>query len=455
MSTGLSRELADFITATRLTDVPDDLRRYLRDDLADIAGCVIYGHQAPSGPAIVDYARGLGEPGDAAIWGSTARAGAATAALAMGTLGHSYDFDDYHPEAKIHPAAVVATAATALAEQRGVTGAALLGAIAVGFETAIRVSLATGPVPTMLAGFHLTGVCGTVGAAAAAARLYDLGSEAIAHALGLAASQGAGLMGFVYDGSTTKRLHAGRAAQSGIQAAALAAHGLTAPERAFELPHGGLFHAHSPEPDPDALTRDLGTRWATEDLSLKRYSCCGSIHSTLDLVGQAVAELDAEPEQVEAIEVHHSPAVLTQCGAPYEPSDAVHALMNLRYCVAALLLEGAVQPAQFRPELLHDPRVPPLAERVRTYVDPYIERVYPARFAAHIVLRAWGRAVELRTDHPKGAAANPLTTAEIDDKFRRLTDDRLTPERQDAALDTIRRIEEVPVRDLTAHLVPD
>jgi aconitate decarboxylase len=315
----------------------------------------------------------------------------------------------------------------------------------------IRLSLATGPVSTMLNGFHLTGICGAVGAAAGASRLLDLDAATTANALGLAATQSAGLMGFLHDGSETKRLHAGKAAQSGILAAHLARSGLTGPRRVFELEHGGFCHAFGTDPEPGRLVEGLGQRWHAGDVSFKRYSCCGSIHSTLDLVSDAVAELGVTPDEIDEIEVRHSPAVISQCGWTYEPSDTLHAQMSVQYCVAALLLEGTVLPVQFRPALLADPALLRLASRVRFTPDDDVAAKYPVKFASRVIVRAGGAEADVCTDHPKGAPENPMSAAEVEQKFFDLTENRLGKDQQREFVSGARGMEQLA--DVTALLV--
>lgn len=449
----LSAELAEFLCSVRIDDLPRAVLERLKDDVVDIAGCVTFGYETPWGQAIAGHVADLQEPGTAGLWGSDIRSGPGSAALGLGTLGHSFDFDDYHPGAKLHPATVVCPAAIALGESLHRSGEDVLLAIALGFETMIRLSLATGPVSTMLNGFHLTGVCGSVGAAAAAARLLQLDAPRTAHALGLAATQAAGLMGFLHDGSESKRLHAGKAAQSGILAAQLAQRGFTGPARAFELEHGGFCHAFSPDPSPPAMLDDLGSRWRAGEISFKRYSCCGSIHSTLDLVTDAVRQLDIEADAVDEIEVRHSPAVIAQCGWEYVPADVLHAQMSLQYCIAVLLLEGTVLPAQFRPDLLADPDVLRLAKRIRFTPDADIEARYPARFASRVIVRADGRERDLRTDDPKGAPDHPLSREEVDEKFHRLAETRLGKEQRYRFADGARQLEDwTDVTDLVQEL---
>src|SRR6185295_17161523 len=189
--------------------------------------------------------------------------------------------DDYH-QAKLHPGAVVIPAAIAMAEKTGASGERLVTAIAAGYEVMIRSSLALNPSAARLRGWHLTGVCGPFGAAAACASLLELDEEQTAWALGLAGTQGAGLWAFNADGTMSKRLHAGKAAHSGVMAAELAALGFTGPTQIYEFHDGGVLKAFSDASDPAPLTSDLGNTFHLDATSIKPYSCCGSTHSYVD-----------------------------------------------------------------------------------------------------------------------------------------------------------------------------
>src|SRR5678815_4649346 len=160
-----------------------------------------------------------------------------------------------------------------MAERLDASGEALVTAIAAGYEVMIRSSLALNPSAARLRGWHLTGVCGPFGAAAACAVLMGLDPEQTAWALGLAGTQGSGVWAFNADGAMSKRLHAGKAAHSGVLAAELAQIGFTGPTQIYEAEDGGWLKAFSDESDPAPLTRDLGAVYHLDNTSIKPYSC--------------------------------------------------------------------------------------------------------------------------------------------------------------------------------------
>src|SRR5262249_48234940 len=220
---------------------------------------------------------------------------------------------DYH-QAKLHPGAVVIPAAIAMAEQLNSSGERLVTAIAAGYEVMIRTSLALNPSAARLRGWHLTGVCGPFGAAAACASLLGLTEEQAAWALGLAGTQGSGLWAFNADGTMSKRFHAGRAAQAGVMAAELAALGLTGPTQIYEFHDGGALKAFSDASDPTPLTRDLGTAFHLDTTSIKPYSCCGSTHSYVDAAFELRRRLGTPWNAERRVRVGMAKVVDVQCG---------------------------------------------------------------------------------------------------------------------------------------------
>ncbi|MGH8641656.1 MAG: MmgE/PrpD family protein, partial [Burkholderiales bacterium] len=225
-----TRELAGWISRLRYADLPPRTTAVVRLALLDTLGCGVYGHSTPWARTLLQWARAAAPVrGEATVLGEAAASlRAADAALVNGTAVHAFELDDYH-NAKLHAGAVVIPAALAMAEKTGAGGETLITAIAAGYEVMIRTSLALNPSATRLRGWHLTGVCGPFGAAAACAVMLRLSDEQTAWALGLAGTQGSGLWAFNADGAMSKRFHAGRAAHSGVLAAELAALGFTGP----------------------------------------------------------------------------------------------------------------------------------------------------------------------------------------------------------------------------------
>lgn len=449
-----TRELAAFVSALDYEDLPERLRGTVRRCFLDTVGCGLYGSGTASGRILAAHARSAGGAGEATLWGEGWRGPAEGVALCLGTMMHAFELDDYHSGAKLHPGAVVFAAAIPLAEKLGAGGRAFAAAVAAGYEAMIRAGLAAGAVEVRRRGFHLTGLCGPFGAAAAACRLLGMDPERTANALGLAGAQAGGTWAFQCDGSETKRFHAGRAAQSGLLAAALAQRGYTGPTEIFEYEDGGFIAAYGGKGEPGRLTAGLGRRWECEGVSFKAYCCCGSTHSTIDAVLSLREKHGLRPGDVEEIEIFNHSVVRQQCSWRYEPVSPLKAQMCIEYCAAAALADGAAGPEQFSVGRIADPALVALARRARFTVDPGIERVYPAAFPGKVVIRTRdGRELRGEVPGPKGSPQNPMTFEEVSSKFRRLTAPLLDPEVQESLIRAAEGLDEAgSLREVAGRL---
>lgn len=414
----LTRGLAAFIAHLQPGAIPPSVKSVLEKALVDAVGCGLYGLTTEWGGMVQQFAAEQGGPAESTMWASEGRkVSAMNAVLAAGTAVHSFDFDD-HSRAKIHPGAVVVPAALALAERERVSGAKLLTAVAAGYETMIRVSLAANPGAARMRGWHLTGTTGTFAAAAAACVILGLDSETTASALGLAGTQSAGLWAFNVDGAMSKRLHPGKAAQSGIMAALLAARGFHGPRHILEAEDGGFLKASSDETRPAEIARDLGVVWRTEGVCFKPYSCCGSNHSSIDAALAILKDESLAVADIARVVIGVSKVVETQTGFVYAPSTVLNAQMSLRYDVAVALLDGQAYLEQFTPQRIRDRDVCDLAARVEVVIDADMDAVYPELYAGKVTLvTRSGKSIMRRVDYSKGMPENTMSKAEIEGKF--------------------------------------
>lgn len=416
----ITRTLASWIAGLRHEAIPTDVVRTLRLLSLDTFGSALAGRGLPWTDAIESWAKAGGTPaaGHAAtVWGeSTPCLRASDAALVNGAAAHGFELDDFH-NAKLHLGAVMLPTVFALAETLQVDSRRIEVALAAGYEVAIRSSLALGPAQARLRGWHLTAVCGPLGAAAAASVMLGLDAERTAWALGLAGTQSSGLYAFSSDGTDTKRFHPGRAAQAGLMSAELAWHGLTGPTEIYEAADGGLLKAFVDRPDPDRLVADLGEYWHAPRTNFKPYGCCGSVHAHVD------AALALRPEWTGsgAIRVGMPRVVDVQCGYTYRPGSALNAQMSGRYAIAVALLDGAVLPAQFEDSRLAGEDVTELANRIEILADTDLDARYPAQFCGWVEVetRSNGRS-RIDVDNPSGSADNPRRADGILSKFAAL-----------------------------------
>lgn len=415
--TGATLQLARWVAGLNPEDLPARTKAVVRLALLDTVGCGVYGYATPWTQALLKWAQAGGGTGRSRIWNATQPAlRAADAAMVNGTSSHAFELDDYH-NAKLHPGAVVIPAVLAMAEQLDSSGERIVTAIAAGYEVMIRSSLALNPSAARLRGWHLTGACGPFGAAAACAVLMGLDTERTAWALGLAGTQGAGLWAFNADGTMSKRLHAGKAAHSGVLAAELAASGFSGPTQIYETEDGGFLKAFSDASNPAPLTHELGKVYHLDAVSIKPYSCCGSTHAYIDAALQLRQRLGNAWDAQRPVQVGMSKVVDVQCGFDYAPGSALNAQMSLRYCLAAALADGQVLPAQFSERKMHDLALSQLAARLELVDDPALDKLYPEHFAGWVSAKvddAWMRVDIL---DPTGSLAAPMDADAIMRKF--------------------------------------
>lgn len=359
---GTSRRLAEW--GTSVLDVPDRVREAAVEHLLDGFGTGLAALRLGAARHVVEVARGLGGPPEAAILGDEDRVGAPAAALANGTLVHALDYDDTHAVGLVHATAVVLPAAFAVGQQVGATGRQVLDAAIVGFETVCRIAAAA-PYGFHRRGLHATMVAGVFSSALIAARLTGLTVEATTHALGIAGSSAGGLLAFLGTGASTKQLHPGLASQSGILAARLAAAGATGPETVLDGPNG-IYQALTVGPvDPRIITRDLGSSWETERIGIKLFPACQLSHATLRAL-QALAPVPADEIELVTADVHPDAAVVV-CDPARDlahPASPYAAKFSLPWSAAALLLDGRLGLATYGEDSIARPEVAELAARV-------------------------------------------------------------------------------------------
>ena len=441
---GDTRTLADFAAGLQYELLDSGLVAKFKTYLLDAVGCALHGTSRPWARIVADYVREQKGEREATLWLQKFRGPSANVALGLGVMIHSFDFDDYH-NAKIHPGAPVIPAALSMGEAIDASGRDVLTAMVAGYETMIRVSLATGPNASRLRGWHLTGTTGTFGAAAAAGNLLRLGGDDMASALGMAGTQSAGLWAFLADGAMSKRFHPGRAAQSGVMAACLALKGFRGPTQILEAEDGGFCRATSDQVDLSLITKDLGTRFVSGETNIKPYACCASSHSAVDAILAIRKQHSFRVSDIEEVLVKTAEGVRVQCGFPYRAQGVVEAQMSLQFIAAVALTDGAAFLDQFSESRIAEPPIMELAGRVRVVVDPDIDKLYPKRYPNRVeVILKDGRRFEMRIDFPKGSAEQPMSFDEVAAKFRSLAAFAVTRDRADRIIDTVGRLEKLP-----------
>jgi 2-methylcitrate dehydratase PrpD len=342
------------------------------------------------------------------------------AALINGTAAHGEDYDDTFEGGPVHAGAVIVPAVLAAAEQRKLSGHAAVKGIGVGVEIMCRMSLVA-PQATHKACFHPTAVFGAPAAAAGVATALGLAPTKIAHAIAIAGSLASGIIEYLADGSSTKRLHAGAAAQSGIRAALLAEGGFTGPATVLEGSHG-FYKAFAPSKPPDfaPLLKDLGSHWVLETVAFKPYACGTMTQPFIDCaIELARAGVKAEDIASMVCEVGEGTVhrLWEPLGAKHAPPNGYAAKFSSPYCIAVGFIDGKAGFEQFTDERAKDPHLRALAAKVSYVINP--DDPYPKNFTGHIRATLKNGSVrEVRKPHMRGGAHEPLTAADIMTKFQ-------------------------------------
>ena len=398
--------------------IPDGVRAAAIDTLIDVAGLAVAARRTDYMEAVL---AAFAEEGSCTALGHGAGTNAASAAMINGTAAHGEDFDNTFEGCPVHSGAVVVPAVLAAGERYGLSGERVVAGIAAGIEVMCRLGLVSG-TRIHSAGFHPTAVLGTFAAAAGVGVALALPTLALVNALGISGSMASGIIEYLTDGTWTKRMHAGWAAQSGLRAALMGQHGFTGPATVFEGEHG-FFSGFASLPDPDftPLVDALGEHWETERLAFKPFACGTMaqpyIDCAIELKGMGMAADDITDITCEVGErtVHR---LWEPLASKQRPATPYGAKFSTPYCVAVGFLDGDAGLAQFTDERISDPSVLGLAAKVFYRVDP--DNEYPFNYTGHLKATLKdGTVHEIRRPHLRGGARQPLSRADLLRKFTR------------------------------------
>lgn len=439
-----TRALAKFAAELTYEKIPPSVVERLKLCLLDTFGCGLFGSTLPWVKLVADFARDLGGPREATTWGFGFKVAAPNAALANGTAVHSFELDDLHKTSIVHPGSVVVPPAIALAERLGnVDGKAFITAVAAGYEVAIRVGMSVG-TSHLQKGLHPTGTNGAFGAGAAAGKILALDSEQMLHDLGISGTQAAGLMAAQYS-AMVKRMHAGRAAQSGVYGALLAQKGFTGITNILEADYGGYCKVMSDAPDMNVLTAGLGRTYETGRMGFKPYAAGGSTHTAHEAVKAIMTANGLTAGAVAKVKIRATTATFHHTNWRYRPEGVTAAQMNMPYVVAVTLLTGDIFIDQFTEEKIRDPKVIALSRKVEVVPDPELDKL-GSEFRHAVIAEV--ETVDHRTfcqrvDTARGSMKRPLSAEEVVQKYRLLAGKVLSRRRVDALQEMVQELEAV------------
>lgn len=435
MPGNVTQSLARFAAALTYDQIPVRAREHCKNLLLDAVACALAGHQGEETHQVAALASGLAQSRESSVIGGD-RLSLAGATLLNGYLITAVTLCDVHRATLTHIAPEVMPPALAIAERDELSGRDLLIAFAAGCEAMTRIGIAMDWPAARARGWHGPGVLGPFGAAAAVGRLLGFDEETMARAFGLAGSQSAGT--FAAWGTPTVKFHQCRGALSGLMAALLAQQQFVATREFLTAPDGGLFNAYSNGGRPEAVTDGLGKRWELESIALRRWPSATTIQGVITAIFDLVEKHRIDANQVKKLRVSMNKTGVDMHGIFPRYQGKFEALLSTHYAAAAILHDRALTLAQFEPARYNDPKLVRFAaEQVEMKVDPSLSGIQ-AIVEADL---ADGRTVSARCEHSRGSPENPLSRAEIEEKFRAYGKGVLPGARIEEAIAAITKLE--------------
>ncbi|MCT8331584.1 MmgE/PrpD family protein [Albidovulum sediminis] len=414
----IAEQVAAWAVGLKVAELPAGLRARAEEALIDHLGLVVSARRAPYVAAIL---AGLDSRGDCTAFGQKGGFDMAGAALLNGTAAHGEDYDDTFEGTPMHPSAAIIPAVLAAAEHSGASGEAVLCGIVAGAELMCRMAIVA-PMAQHRAGFHPTAVAGAMGAAAGVSVVLGLTAQQTTDALGIAGSMASGIIEYLAEGTWTKRLHPGWAAQSGIRAAHFARGGFKGPRTVFEGEHGFFYAFGTADipPDVSRLTADLGDQWHFADVAFKPYACGTMVQPFIDCA-ITLAREGLDPAQIDSVTCKVGEGTVHRLWEPLsekrQPSTPYSAKFSVPYGVAVGFLDREAGLRQFTDERIRDAALLDLAGRIRYEIDPLDE--YPRNYTGTVIATLKdGSTRTAHQPHLRGGRRERLPRGEVLAKFR-------------------------------------
>jgi 2-methylcitrate dehydratase PrpD len=412
--------LATYAANFRYEDIPANVLERARHTICDTTGAIIFGYDLPWSRMVVDYATAYGPGGKSRILGlGGAQVQPQMAALANGALAHAFELDGgCKPSVGVHPGATIFPAALAIAQERGFGGRVFITAFVAATEVMVRIAMAT-QHSNEIRGFHGPSTSGPFGAAVGVGHLLGFDATKMTNVLGIAASLAGGLLQFSRSGTggMVKRLHLGRANESGVMAANLA-------DRGFDGPHDilegefGFLRVFCDDFELSELTKGLGDTFLSMNMFLKRFACHGSAQGPLQALEDLQAEHRFTAPDVDAIDVegHHE---MVDRHNIVEPKDPMIAQYSVPFAIALALFRDPKDPRSFYESAIGDRNIMEMCKRVRLHAE---EAAGHIGLGTTVTLKLRdSRVLSKRVVHYKGLPQNPADREDVHEKFSLLT----------------------------------
>ncbi len=431
----VTRILAHYAATATPEQIPAPVRKEATRTLLNWVGSAVGGSQQPAPRNALAAVAPFSGPAQASLFGRRERLDPLKAALVNGISSHVLDYDDTHLRTIIHPAGPVASALLAYAEHQPISGTAFMNALVHGIEVECRMGNSVFPEHYAM-GWHITGSVGVFGAAAAMGRVLGLDDKQMAWAIGLAASTPVGLK--IQFGSMTKSFHIGQAAQNGMQAALLAQQGFTASEVAIEG-FDGWGQALSTRHNWGEVVDGLGAHYEVAVNTYKPFACGIVMHPAIDAAIQLHKRENLKPEMIRAVALKVHPLVLNLTGKT-DPQTGLEGKFSIYHAVAAALVTGRGGEQAFSDKIVRDPQVLAVRKLVTATVDTAIK----ADQVDMTVTLNDGRKLDLFIEHAVGSQQNPMSDAQLEEKFTGLAEGILPADQTRRIMDLCWHVWDLP-----------
>lgn len=418
----IAEQYAHFLIQLNYQQIPDEVLFSAKRHILDTIGVAIRGRAHENA---VNSLKGLIELNKNAhfipVWGSKVKLSTEYAALANGIAAHCLDFDDTHTDSILHGSTIIAPVVLALGEELNVSEDDLLTAFIGGWEVAARIGLAS-KGSFHKRGFHTTSIAGIFGAVAAASKLLHLSENEIVNALGLAGSQASGINEYLSNSSSSKSMHAGWSAFSGIVSTRFAKNGMTGPHFVFEG-RDGIFKTYGilEECDLSVATSSLFKTWETTRISIKPYPCCHFAHAFIDCIG-SVLEKGIQVESISGIKCYVPETEQALICEPFSeklrPRTTYGAKFSLPFLLAIKLLDKKINHNTFTLNNLNRSDIEAISDLVSYENADPSTTMFPKTFPGHLsVTLKDGNVITERLDINIGHPDNPISQSLLQEKF--------------------------------------
>ena len=448
MSAEYLDKLAGFVTDTKLGNLEESTVTAAKNVVLDTIGAILAGSRLSENAGFANLVLGMGNGGNATLFGHAGAVQPMMATLVNATAGVSLEMDEGSRLGGGHPSIHVTPGAIAMAEEWKCTGAELLESVIVGYEVTSRIGSGT----TVKDVVHSHGTWGTVGTAAATARILGLDAQETRSAISMAASMSpANTWTPCLEGATVRNLYPGRSGFQGILAAQLVQCGFTSlqdgPSDLYESLLGEGFNT-------EAVMAGLGEPGAyrIQNNYFKFHACCLYNHPALDAVESLLRQEEFTVTDVSRVQIEAPPLALTM--ADPEPDNMLAAKFSIPYAVAAMLVRGNANVTAFYPDQVANPQIRELARVVEVTADSEMSlRRYDYPSAKVAVSLKDGRRLEQSVTAQRGDYRNPVTTEELVAKFRFLATETLGEYKASQVIEIVKSLETLGnVRELTGLL---